>query len=138
VLRGNFYAGHIAEILIYDDPLDETERAAIDAYVSAKYGGAPGGGFRRGDANADGAVNLTDGIAVFNFLFLGGDTPTCLEAADTNDADDAINLTDGIYVLNFLFLGGDAPPEPGPFDCGPEPAESPISFGCDRYPAKCN
>ena len=62
--RGNLYAGHIAEILIYDDPLDETERAAIDAYVSAKYGGAPGGGFRRGDANADGAVNLTDGIAV--------------------------------------------------------------------------
>ena len=58
--------------------------------------------------------------------------------AQDDDGDDAINLTDGIYVLNFLFLGGDAPPESDPFDCGPEPAKSPISFGCDSYPAKCN
>jgi len=95
--------GHIAEILIYDHPLDDLERAAIARYVGSKYGGAPGEIFRRGDANADGAVNLTDGIAVFNFLF----------------------------------LGGDAPPDPGPFDCGLEPAGSPISFGCDSYPPKC-
>ena len=96
-------------------------------------GGAPV--FRRGDANADGATNLADAVATFNFLFTGGDTPTCLDAADTNDADDALNLTDGVYLLNFLFLGGGAPPLPGPFDCGPEPAGSTITFGCDRYVA---
>ena len=137
------YKGEIGEILIYDHPLDGAEIAAIEAYASSKYACDPdcptkGEIFRRGDANPDGAVNLTDGIAIFNFLFLGGETPTCLEAADTNDTDDAINLTDGIYVLNFLFLGGDAPPEPGPFACGLEPAESEFTFGCDSYPAECN
>ena len=96
-----------------------------------------GGGrqFRRGDVNEDGGTNLADAVATFNFLFLGGDEPPCLDAADTNDADDALNLTDGVYLLNFLFLGGDAPPAPGPFDCGPEGDGSPISFGCDEYDA---
>jgi hypothetical protein len=31
--------------------------------------------FRRGDGNADGEVNITDGIFVLNFLFLGGPEP---------------------------------------------------------------
>ena len=37
-----------------------------------------GGGeprFRRGDSNADGTLNITDGIYVLNFLFLGGPDP---------------------------------------------------------------
>jgi len=93
-----------------------------------------GTGFRRGDANADGGTNLADAVSIFNFLFTGGETPTCLDAADTNDADDALNLTDGVFLLNFLFLGGDPPPEPGAIDCGTEPASSPITFGCDSSP----
>ncbi len=91
------------------------------------------GGFRRGDANGDGSTNLADAVATFNFLFLGGDEPPCLDAADSNDVDNALNLTDGVFLLNFLFLGGDPIPPPGPFDCGPEPAESPFTFGCDQY-----
>ena len=91
--------------------------------------------FRRGDANEDGGANLADAVAIFNFLFLGGDIPPCLDSADTNDADDALNLTDGVYLLNFLFLGGDAPPAPGAFDCGSESDGSPISFGCITYDA---
>ena len=89
--------------------------------------------FRRGDANADGATNLADAVATFNFLFLGGDEPTCLDAADSNDTDNALNLTDGVFLLNFLFLGGDPIPDPGPFDCGPEPDGSPFTFGCETY-----
>lgn len=71
--------------------------------------------FVRGDANADGGLNITDGIFVLNFLFLGGDMPPCMESSDTN-ADGQVNITDGIYVLNFLFLGGPEPPAPYP-DC---------------------
>ncbi len=108
--------------------------ALIAGPGDAEFCGGGTGDFRRGDANSDGAVNLADGVAVFNFLFLGGDEPTCLDAADTNDADDTLNLTDGVYLLNFLFLGGDPPPGPGPFDCGPEPAGSITTFGCERSP----
>ncbi|MGQ9590869.1 MAG: PKD domain-containing protein [Planctomycetota bacterium] len=90
--------------------------------------------FRRGDSNADGAINITDGVFTLNYLFLGGPEPPCAEAADAND-DGAANITDGIYILNYLFLGGPAPPAPGPDVCGPDPAGSP-ALGCVSY-TKC-
>ena len=106
--------------------------------ASAEHTIAFGGGapfFHRGDANADGALNITDGIFVLNYLFLGGDEPSCLEAANAND-DDSINITDGIFVLNYLFLGGPAPAPPGPPEepCGPDPQGSPTNLGCASYP----
>ena len=75
--------------------------------------------FTRGDADANGDVNITDGIFVLNFLFLGGPSPTCMDGSDSDD-DGAVSITDGIYILNFLFLGGPnpAPPYPG---CGADP-----------------
>jgi hypothetical protein len=69
--------------------------------------------FVRGNVNADAALNITDGVFVLNFLFLGGPAPPCREAANTN-GDGVLNLTDGIYLLNFLFLGGPRPPAPFP------------------------
>jgi hypothetical protein len=79
-------------------------------------------------------MNITDGIYVLNFLFLGGAGPTCREAADAND-DGTINITDGIYLLNFLFLGGPEPRSPGPprQACGLDPPGSPANLGCDSY-----
>jgi hypothetical protein len=91
--------------------------------------------FKRGDSNADGATNITDGIYVLNYLFLGGPTPTCKEAANPND-DANINITDGIYILNFLFLGGPPPAAPGNAACGPDPAASLSQLGCESY-LKC-
>ena len=89
--------------------------------------------FRRGDADGDGATNITDGIFVLNFLFLGGPTPGCLESANPND-DEVINVTDGIFILNFLFLSGPVPVDPKPDGpCGPEPAGSPSDLGCESY-----
>ncbi len=67
--------------------------------------------FRRGDTNADAARNITDGIFVLNFLFNGGPTPTCMDAADANDDGD-VNISDGVWILNFLFTGGGPPPPP--------------------------
>ena len=91
--------------------------------------------FRRGDADADGIVNITDAIYVLNYLFQGGSEPPCLDAADADD-EFAINITDGIYILNFLFLGGNEPPTPGPFSCGPDtPGED--GLDCQSYGAGC-
>jgi hypothetical protein len=91
-------------------------------------GPPPGPKFVRGESNADGGLNITDGIFILNFLFLGGATPTCMEAADSN-GDGGLNITDGIYVLNFLFLGGPEPPAPYP-GCGSLDRE----VDCASYP----
>jgi len=75
--------------------------------------------FRRGDANLDGRVDVSDSITILSYLFLGGPTPGCLDAADVDDSG-ALDITDGHGVNVFLFLGGPAPPAPGPFECGQE------------------
>ena len=72
--------------------------------------------FTRGNSNQDDNLDLSDAIAIFNFLFLGGDDVTCLDAGDTND-DGAIDISDGSFLLNFLFLGGAVPPPPSPGSC---------------------
>lgn len=102
-----------------------------EAMILPKGGVQPGVRFRRGDANADGGLNITDGIFVLNYLFLGGTAPPCLEAADAND-DGGLNITDGIFTLNYLFLGGSAPPAPGPDACGLD--EDADEFDCASYP----
>ncbi len=106
--------------------------SGIEVLVS-QGGGVELTKFHRGDPNDDGAMNITDGIYVLNFLFLGGREPTCLESADVND-DGQLNITDGIYILNYLFLGGPEPAPPGDpaKPCGPDPAGSP-DLGCEAY-----
>ena len=75
--------------------------------------------FVRGDANADGELQISDGIRVIGFLFLGTGAPTCLDAADTDD-NGAVELTDAVRIFGFLFLGQAPPPAPGPAECGPD------------------
>ena len=72
----------------------------------------PGVPFRRGDSNGDCGANLTDAIFTLRFLFQGGDTPKCKDAADTDD-NGRVEITDAIYLLNYLFQGGPAIPLPG-------------------------
>ena len=86
--------------------------------------------FRRGDATADGDLNLTDAVRTLNHLFLGGPAPDCEDAADANDSGD-LNLTDAVFTLNHLFGGGAPPPDPG-FDnsCGPDPTDDELA-SCD-------
>lgn len=78
--------------------------------------------FRRGEADSDGQVTLGDAIYVLNWLFLGGQEPSCLDAADSNDDAD-ITIADPIALLGYLFLGTAAPPAPGPTTCGEDPTE---------------
>lgn len=70
-----------------------------------------GTAFRRGDADADGGVDLNDPMNLLFFLFVGSPPPPCLPAADA-DHTDRIDLADPVYLLRYLFLGGEAPPEP--------------------------
>jgi hypothetical protein len=93
-------------------------------------------GFVRGDVNASGAIDLSDGIYSLSWLFLGGPAPPCRDAADAN-ADRSLDIADPIFVLGWLFIGGPSPQEPTPSatnypstDCGTvvEP-----SLGCDSF-----
>jgi Tol biopolymer transport system component len=87
--------------------------------------------FRRGDADATGRLNISDAIGLLGFLFLGGDSPACPDAADADDGG-TLNITDAIRILGFLFLGDDEPPAPGPVSCGGDPTADALSC-----PASC-
>ncbi len=86
--------------------------------------------FLRGDADANGRVELTDAIFILSHLFLGGDDPPCSDSADVDD-DGELNLTDSIQALTYLFLGGNLP-APGPSTCGLDETIDPLD--CSTYP----
>ncbi len=90
--------------------------------------------FRRGDCNDDGAVNITDGVCILNWLFLGEATPGCVAVANTN-GDDAANITDATYLLGHLFSEGPAPAAPFP-DCGPGMLPT-DEDSCETLPKNC-
>ena len=96
--------------------------------------------FSRGDVDGNGMVEISDAVAVLNFLFRGGGPPGCRETADSNN-DARVDLSDGIHLLSWLFIGGEAPAAPGPpaTGCGSDPDEpgSPGDLGCESYSA-CN
>ena len=81
--------------------------------------------FLRGDVDQSGLVDITDPILVLNYLFLGGDTPTCLDAADVNDTG-KVDISGAILLLNFLFLGGQPPAVPFP-TAGLDPTPDPLA-----------
>jgi len=86
--------------------------------------------FERGDANADGVVDIADAVKVLNYLFGGGAAFDCFDAADGND-DGKIDLADAVSVLAFLFAG--AGPLPAPAGaCGPDPTDDPLD--CMTFP----
>jgi hypothetical protein len=94
--------------------------------------------FHRGDANADGKLDLTDAFFLLDSLIRGDKRPTCMESADS-DNDGAVTISDAILLLNFLLAGGRPPAAPGPTrsPCGLDPDEpgSPGDLGCAEYNA---
>ena len=87
--------------------------------------------FRRGDANADGDVDISDAIWTIQFLFRDGPSPSCNAAADAN-GDAVIDLSDGMLVIAYQLQGGSRPAEPF-LDCGAGSNGSGLS--CTSYPA---
>lgn len=64
----------------------------------------------RGDANLDAAIDISDGVFILNFLFLGGDGPACADIANAN-SDGQVDMSDAVFLFSYLFLGGPAPEE---------------------------
>ena len=83
--------------------------------------------FLRGDSNDDRDLDISDGIFLLRYLFLGRHRPRCLDAVDMND-DGLIDVADAIFVNRYLFLAGDEIPVPGPFECGVDPTID--TLGC--------
>ena len=112
---------------------DSFDAASDDANRDGVPDECSGGRFRRGDADENSVLDLTDAQFLLDHLYRGGMTPRCLDAADGND-DGLLDLGDPIYILNHLFLGGPPPPAPGPppMPCGPDPDGS-EKLGCSRY-----
>jgi hypothetical protein len=75
--------------------------------------------FVRGDANGDKNVQISDAIAVLQYLFAGDAVLPCEDAADADDSGTVV-ITDGIVILNHLFGSGKPFPPPYP-DEGMDP-----------------
>ena len=64
------------------------------------------------DFDGSGQVNIADLQALLNWLYLGGDAPSCRDAMDFN-GNDRINVADAVSGLNYLFAHTSASPAAG-------------------------
>lgn len=87
--------------------------------------------YQRGDATADGEINLTDAICLLDYLFRGRPAPVCLSAADINQDGD-LDVSDSITLLLYLYLGRYRLGPPS-VHCGWDP--TPDTLGCMAFPA---
>ena len=62
-----------------------------------------------GDVNADGAVDISDGLYLQRWLFSGGPAPVCAERADVVP-DGVVDAQDGVSLLRHVFTGSFALP----------------------------
>jgi hypothetical protein len=98
--------------------------------------GPAAAGFRRGDVDGNGALEITDAINDLAYQFLGTFEAICLDAHDFDD-NGAVEVTDSIGNLSLQFLGTGPAPAPGSETCGPDPTDDQLS--CESYPeAACN
>ena len=75
-----------------------------------------GGGpepFLRGDANANGRLEIVDASEILAHLFRGEQSIACEDHGDVDD-DGRLQINDAIGLVNFLFRNGPAPAAPYP------------------------
>ena len=86
--------------------------------------------FRRGDANADGTVDMADSSFIGVYAYQQGPAPGCMNDADANH-DGVVDGADAYYVANWFLNGSTAPPAPGPFATACSTSPSP-TISCDN------
>ena len=84
--------------------------------------------FRRGDANGDGRLNVTDPVTILRHIFIQKLAIPCEDALDANDTG-AINLSDAILILDYLFF---------PLLLDPLPVLSSCELDATRDDLTCN
>ncbi|MEE3199156.1 MAG: dockerin type I repeat-containing protein, partial [Planctomycetota bacterium] len=87
-------------------------RAAFADDLSLEALGSTDGAawFERGDVDRSGDLNITDAVAILQFLFaLPAPGAFCADSADVDD-DGRVAVTDAIRLLQHLYRGG-PPPE---------------------------
>jgi hypothetical protein len=65
-----------------------------------------------GDANSDGAFDISDVVFVIAYIFAGGPAPEdCVIPNGMADAngDGAVDISDAVYLIEYIFTGGPAP-----------------------------
>ncbi|MBN1421243.1 MAG: hypothetical protein JXP34_20890 [Planctomycetes bacterium] len=108
--------------------LPDRARTGFDLFIPDPPVAVP---FRRGDANADGGVDIADAVFILTYIFGedGEAQVTCEASADVND-DDSIGIADAISALSYLFSSGPIP-APGAVACGTDP--TPGEVGCAAH-----
>ena len=88
----------------------ETFVTMTEIEVIARSSASPLVAFRRGDADCNAVIDLTDASRMFGGLFRNAGF--CCEAAADVDTDGRVNLADPLFLLNYLFLNGPTPEAP--------------------------
>ncbi len=65
-------------------------------------------GYICGDADGNGVVNISDGVALVNFIFGEGAAPDPFETGDA-DCNGFVNISDAVYLIAYIFGGGPVP-----------------------------
>jgi hypothetical protein len=139
---GRYYRGSLLDRTAKDLQVTVTNKGGTSARVRIIAGamgvktGTQEVQFRRGDCDADGALSITDPIVALNYMFLGGEEPTCLDACDVDDLG-SLEITDAVNVLSYMFTGGPPPAPPGPTNCGPDAQADDTLKPCTYSPALC-
>lgn len=97
----------------------DSKEGAFPPFLSYEEGVVADAEFIRGDANADGTVDLGDAVAILGSIFAPAVDP-CLDMLDVND-DGTVDVSDPVSLLGFLFASDPAPGAPFP-GCGLDPS----------------
>ena len=93
-LQRSFRASLLAAALgLLFSPSVHAQTAGLPAYPAVSTG----------DANCDGALDVSDAVAALNHMFLG--QAACCQANIDVDNNKALDLSDAVRLLNFLFKG---------------------------------
>ncbi len=60
---------------------------------------------KRGDANGDGAIDISDVVYLIAYIFSGGPGPDPVTAGDAS-CDAAVDISDAVYLIAYIFSGG--------------------------------